>query len=41
MIFFISIQISLKYILKGPSVNKTALVHVMASHRIGDRPLPE
>ena len=37
----ISIQISLKFVPRGPVDNKWALVHVMAWHRIGDKPLSE
>ena len=37
----ISIQISLKFVPKGPIDNKWALVQVMAWRRIGDKPLPE
>ena len=39
--FFILIQISLKFVPKGPNENKSALVQVMAWRRIGDKPLPE
>ena len=37
----ISIQISLKFVLKSPIYNKSALVLVMAWLRTGDKPLPE
>ena len=37
----ITIQISLKFVLEGPTDNKPALVHVMAWRRSGDKPLPE
>ena len=37
----ISIQISLKFIPKGPTDNISALVQVMAWCRAGDKPLPE
>ena len=36
----ISIQISLKFVPKGPLDNKSALVKVMAWRRSGDKPLP-
>ena len=36
-----SIQISLKFVLRGSNVNKSALVQVMAWRRTGDKPLPE
>ena len=39
--FCILIQISLKFVSKGPIDNKTALVQVMAWRRIGDKSLPE
>ena len=39
--FFISFQISLKFVLKGPIDNKSALVQVMAWCRTGDKPLSE
>ena len=39
--FCISIQISLKFVPKGPIHSKSPLVHVMAWRRTGDRPLPE
>ena len=39
--FCISIQISLKFVLKGPIDNSQYLVQVMAWHRTGDKPLPE
>ena len=35
------IQISLKFVPKGPIDNKSALVQVMAWRRTGDKPLPE
>ena len=31
----------MKFVTKGPSDNKTALVQVMAWRRTGDKPLPE
>ena len=37
----ISIRISLKFVLKGPIDNKSALVQVMAWCQAGDKPLPE
>ena len=37
----ISIEISLKFILKGPMNNIPALVQIMARHRPGDRPLSQ
>ena len=37
----ILIRISLKFVPRSPIDNKTALVQVMAWHRIGDKPLPE
>ena len=37
----ISIQISLKSVLKGSTDNKPALVQVMAWRRTGDKPLSE
>ena len=37
----IFIQISLKFVPKGPIDNKSALVQVMAWCRIGNKPLPE
>ena len=37
----IPIQISLKFVPRGPIDNKPALVHVMAWRRTGDKPLPE
>ena len=40
-LFSVSIQISLKLILKGPMENKSALVQVMAWRLTGDKPLPE
>ena len=39
--FCISIQISLKFVLKGLINNKSALVQVMAWCRTGNKPLPE
>ena len=39
--FSILIQISLKFVPKGPIDNKWALDQVMAWRRIGDKPLPE
>ena len=39
--FFISIQISLKFVPRGPIDNKPAFVQVMAWRRTGDKPLPE
>ena len=33
--------ISLKFVLKGPIDDKSALVQMMAWHQIGDKPLPE
>ena len=39
--FRISIQISLKFVPKGPIDNKSALVQVMAWCRTGDKTLPE
>ena len=38
---WISITISLKFILKGPIDYKSALVQVVAWHRTGEKPLPE
>ena len=38
---WISIKISLKFVLKGPIDNKPTLVQVMAWHRPGDKPLLE
>ena len=37
----IPIQISLKFVPRSPIDNKTALVHVMAWRRTGDKQLPE
>ena len=37
----ILIQVSLKFVPKGPIDNKSALVQVMAWRRTGDKPLPE
>ena len=37
----ISIQISLKFVPKGPIENKSALVQVMAWRRTGNKSLPE
>ena len=39
--FHILIKIWLKFVLKGPTDNKTALVLVMACCQTGSRPLPE
>ena len=39
--FYILIRISLKFVLKCPIDNKSALVQVMAWCRIGDEPLPK
>ena len=39
--FSICIQISPKFVHKGPNDNKPALVQIMASHRAGDKPLSE
>ena len=39
--FCISIQISPKFVPKGPIDNKSALVQVMAWCRTGDKQLPE
>ena len=39
--FRILIQISLKFVPKGPNDNMPALVQVMAWHQTGDKPLPE
>ena len=39
--FYIAIQISLKFIPKGPIDNFATLVQVMAWRRTGDKPLPE
>ena len=39
--FCISIQISLKFVPKGPIDNKSALGQVMAWRRTGDKPLSE
>ena len=39
--FCISIQISLKFVSKGPVNNKSALVQVMACRPTGDNSLPE
>ena len=39
--FSISIQISLKFVPKGPIENKSVLVKVMAWRRTGDKPLSE
>ena len=36
-----SIQISLKFVPNGPFDNKSALLQVMTSRRIGDKSLPE
>ena len=37
----IQIQISLKFVHRGPVDNKWVLVQVMAWRRAGDKPLPE
>ena len=37
----IPLQISLKFVSRGPIDNKPALAQVMAWHRIGDKPLSE
>ena len=39
--FCILIRISLKFVPKGQIDNKWALVHAMAWHQIGNKPLPE
>ena len=39
--FYISIQISLKFVPKGPTDNFAELVQVMARCRTGNKPLPE
>ena len=39
--FFISVQISLKFVPEGPSDNKSALVQVLAWRRSGNKPLYE
>ena len=39
--FFISIQISLKFVPKGPIDNKAVLFQVIAWRREGDKPLPK
>ena len=39
--FWILIQISLKFVLKGQIDNEAALVKAMAWRRTGDKPLPE
>ena len=39
--FCILIQISLKFVPKGPIDNKAALVQVLACRQTGDKPLPE
>ena len=39
--FYILIQISLKFVPKGPIDNKSALVQVMACPQTGDKPFPE
>ena len=39
--FSITINISLKFVPKGPIDNKSALVQVMVWRRTGDKPLPE
>ena len=38
---WISIEISLKFVPKGPIDNKLALVQIMAWRRTGGKPLPE
>ena len=38
---WISIKISLKFILKDPVNNIPALIQIMAWHRLGDKPLSE
>ena len=38
---WISIKISLSFVLKNPIDSQLALVQVMAWHRTGDKPLPE
>ena len=40
-ILWISIRISLKFAIKGPTDNKSALVQVMDWRRSGDKPLSE
>ena len=37
----IPIRISLKFVLRSPIDNKPDLVHVMAWHQTGNKPLPE
>ena len=37
----IIMQISLKFGSKGSNDNNSALIEIMAWHRIGDKPLPE
>ena len=39
--FCILIQISLKFVPKGPIDNKAALVQVLVCRQTGDKPLPE
>ena len=39
--FYISILISLKFVLKGPIDNKSAVVQIMACRLTGDKPLSE
>ena len=39
--FCVLIQISLKFVPKGPIDSKSALVHVMTWRRTGNKPLPE
>ena len=39
--FWIGIQMSLKFVPKGPIDNKWALVEVMPWRQIGDKPFPE
>ena len=40
-IYKCTIQISLKFVPRGSIDNKPALVHVMAWHQTGNKPLPE
>ena len=39
--FLILVKISQKFVSKGPIDNSPALVHIMAWHRIGDKPSPQ
>ena len=39
--FYILIQISQKFVPKGPFDNQAALVQIMAWHQTGNKPLPE